>query len=133
MDVSQRHAASFFLVSMKFPAKESVVAQLPISRLTWTWLKLSTTLRFKLCRRAATIFKCMYDLRMPPYEIFAAGHPNDFFDAIVDSLRRAHRWDQATFREADLPDGMRRPVSFALRFERVNRWEHIASRRRPAF
>jgi hypothetical protein len=31
----------------------------------------------------------MYHLRVPPYEIFAAGHPNDFFVAIVDSLRRA--------------------------------------------
>jgi hypothetical protein len=28
---------------------------------------------------------------------------------------------------------MRRPVSFPLRLERVNRWERIASRRRPAF
>jgi hypothetical protein len=26
-----------------------------------------------------------------------------------------------------------KPVSFALRLERVNRWERIASRRRPAF
>src|SRR6185312_13959932 len=26
-----------------------------------------------------------------------------------------------------------KPVSFPLRLERVNRWEHIASRRRPAF
>ena len=28
-------------------------------------------------------------MRVPPYEIFAAGHPNDYFAALVDILRGA--------------------------------------------
>lgn len=65
------------------------MGQLPMRACIGTWLKLGKNLRFNRCRSAATIIKHRYDLGVPPYEIFAAGFPNDYFSAIVEVLRRA--------------------------------------------